>query len=151
MPQSLTKVYVHIVFSTKNRFPFLADKDVRNEMHNYLGGTCNKLDCSVLKVGGVADHVHIFCLLSKNISLAKLLGELKRESSKWVKTKGQNLRKFAWQNGYGAFSVSPSHIDAVRDYVVRQEEHHRRKTFQDEFRTFLKKYNVEYDERYVWD
>ncbi len=151
MPQSLAKVLVHIIFSTKNRNPFLTDRDIRGEMHAYLGGTCNNLDCPVLIVGGVADHVHILCSLTRNLSLAKVVGEVKRESSKWIKTKGRILTKFAWQSGYGAFSVSQSQVERVRQYIAGQEQHHRKKTFQDEYRAFLKSYGVDYDERYVWD
>ena len=151
MPQSLAKVLMHIVFSTKSRYPFFVDKNLREEMHAYLGGTCNNLDCPVLTVGGVADHVHILCALSRNLSIAKLVGEIKRGSSKWVKTNGRILTKFAWQNGYGAFSVSQSDVERARKYIATQEEHHRKKTFQDEYRAFLKEYEVEYDERYVWD
>ena len=113
MPQSLAKVLVHMVFSTKHRHPFLADKDIRNEMHAYLGGTCNELECPVLTVGGVADHVHILCVLSRNVSIAELVGDVKRGSSKWIKAKGRMLTKFAWQNGYGVFSVGQSEVDRV--------------------------------------
>jgi putative transposase len=151
MPQSLAKVLVHPVFSTKNRYPFLADKEIRDEVHAYLGGTCNELDCPVLKVGGVADHVHILCAPSRSISIAKLVGEVKRASSKWMKTKGKMLTKFAWQNGYGAFSVGQAEFERVRAYIAGQEEHHKKKIFQDEYRAFLKEYDIEYDERYVWD
>jgi len=151
MPQSLAKVLVHIVFSTKNRSPFLSDKNVREEMHTYLGGTCNNLDCPVLTVGGVADHVHILCALSRNLPIAKVVGDMKRGSSKWIKTKGRMLTKFAWQNGYGVFSVGQSEVERVRQYIVGQEDHHRKKTFQDEYRSFLKEYGVNYDERYIWD
>lgn len=151
MPQSLAKVLVHIVFSTKHRYPFLADRNIRNEMHAYLGGTCKQLDCPVLIVGGVADHIHILCSLSRNYSIAKVIGEIKRGSSKWIKTKAAALGKFSWQNGYGAFSVSQSQVDSVRKYIATQEEHHKKRTFQDEYRDFLKKYEIEYDERYVWD
>lgn len=151
MSQSLAKVLVHIVFSTKNRYPFLANEGVRKEMHAYLGGTCNNLSCPVLTVGGFVEHVHVLCSLSRNVSLAKLVGELKRGSSKWVKTKGGMLEKFAWQNGYGVFSVSQSDVERVRAYITAQEEHHRRKTFQEEFRAFLQDYEIEFDEQYVWD
>jgi putative transposase len=151
MPQSLAKVLVHIVFSTKQRYPFLADKRIRDEMHAYLGGTCNELGCPVLTVGGFADHVHILCVLSRNVSMAEFVGDMKRGSSKWIKTKGKLLTKFAWQNGYGAFSVGQSEVDRVKEYIARQEEHHRKKTFQDEYRWFLKECEVDYDERYVWD
>ena len=151
MPQSLAKVVVHIVFSTKNRYPFLADKNIRSEMHAYLGGTCNELECPVLTVGGVADHVHILCALSRKLSIAKVIGDIKRGSSKWIKTKGRMRTKFAWQNGYGIFSVGQSELERVRQYILSQEDHHRKKTFQDEYRSFLKEYGVTYDESYVWD
>ena len=151
MPQSLAKVLVHIIFSTKNRYPFLVDRSIRREMHAYLGGTCKNLDCPVLIVGGVADHVYILCALTRTLSLAKVIGEMKRESSKWIKTKGGMLTKFAWQSGYGAFSVSQSQVDRVRRYIAEQENRHRKKAFQDEFRAFLKSYEIDYDERYVWD
>jgi REP element-mobilizing transposase RayT len=151
MPQSLANVLIHVVFSTKNRYPFLVDKNLREEMHAYLGGTCNNLDCRVLTVGGVADHVHILCALSRNLSIAKVVGEIKRGSSKWIKIKGSMLTKFAWQSGYGAFSVSQSDAEGVRRYISTQEEHHRTRTFQDEYRAFLKEYEIQYDERYVWD
>jgi putative transposase len=151
MPQSLAKVLVHLVFSTKSRHPFLSDKGIRNQMHAYLGGTCNQLECPVLTVGGVADHVHILCLFSRNMSIAELVGEIKRGSSKWIKMKGKMLTKFAWQNGYGVFSVGQSEVDRVKQYIAGQEEHHRVKTFQDEYRSMLREYEVEYDEQYVWD
>ena len=151
MPQSLAKTYVHVIFSTKNRFPFLSSPDLRKEMHAYLGGTLNELDCPVLTVGGPADHVHILCVLSKNTAIADVVGKVKRSSSKWVKTKGVSLRKFAWQNGYGVFSVSQSQVEWVRNYIQKQEDHHRKRSFQDEFREFLKSYQVDFDERYVWD
>ena len=151
MPQSLVQVYIHIVFSTKHRTPFLKEKDFRDRTHRYLAGICNNLKCPALKVGGVEDHVHILCRFGKNIEIADFLRDLKRDSSKWVKAEGPQLTEFYWQNGYGAFSISPSHVDALIDYIVRQEEHHRQETFQDEFRRLCKKYGVEIDERYVWD
>ena len=151
MSQSLSKIYVHIVFSTKNRFPFLSTPELRKEMHAYLGGTLNELDSHALIVGGPADHIHILCVLSKNIAISEVIGKVKRSSSKWVKTKGASLRKFAWQSGYGVFSVSQSHVERVRNYIQQQEDHHRNKSFQDEFREFLESYQVDFDERYVWD
>ncbi len=129
----------------------LIDKDIRKEMHAYLGGTCNNLDCRVLTVGGVADHVHILCNLSRRLSIADVVGETKRESSKWVKTKGKMLTKFGWQNGYAAFSVGQSEVEQIRSYIARQEDHHEKRTFADEYRAFLREYEVEYDERFVWD
>src|SRR6185369_11061894 len=151
MPQSLAQIWVHIVFSTKDRAPFLQDAVLREELHKLLGGTCNERDCSVLRVGGVADHVHILCRLGRTATAADLVKELKRESSQWIKTKDPRLAEFYWQNGYGAFSVSPSHVELVREYIANQEDHHRTVTFQDEFRRLLKKYGLEWDEGYVWD
>jgi putative transposase len=151
MPQSHAQVYLHIVFSTKNRTPFLTDPAVREEVHKYLGGTCNNLDCPVLRVGGVADHVHILCRLGRTISIAQLVKELKRESSQWVKEKFPALADFYWQAGYGAFSVSESNVDVVREYVANQERHHVTMSFQEEFRWLLKKHGLTWDERYVWD
>ena len=151
MPQSLAQIYLHIVFSTKDRRPFLSEASIREEMHAYLGGICNNVGCSVLRIGGVADHVHILCRFCRTLTVADLVQELKRESSKWVKTKTPLLEEFHWQNGYGAFSLSPAHVEPARSYISTQEEHHRKTSFQDEFRRLLKKYGLEWDERYVWD
>lgn len=150
MSQSLVKNYLHITFSTKYREPLIY-APVEAELHAYLGGICKKLECHPIKIGGYVDHIHILCMLSKKIALMKLVEEVKSHSSKWIKTKGENYTSFYWQDGYGAFSVNPSEVDAVISYIANQHEHHRRKTFQDEYRLFLKKYKVEYDERYVWD
>ncbi|GHT17636.1 hypothetical protein FACS189429_2150 [Bacteroidia bacterium] len=149
MAQSLSKVYVHITFSTKNRYPFI-DNQIKEELWTYLGGVCKALECNPICVGGHRDHVHICCLLSKKITQIKLLEEVKKESSKWIKTKGKQYEKFYWQDGYGIFSVNPSEIETVVEYIENQEEHHRKRTFQEELLAFLKKYNVEYDERYLW-
>ncbi len=152
MAQSLAKVYLHIVFSTKNRIGFLQDKNLQKEIHAYLAGICKNLDSPSHLIGGTTDHIHILCLLSRKYTISDLLRELKRESSKWIKTKNiLSLNDFHWQNGYGAFSVAPSHVDPLKKYIANQEEHHRKETFQDEFRRLLQKYNVEYDERYIWD
>jgi putative transposase len=150
MGQSLVKNYLHLVFSTKHRQPLIYPP-VEEELHRYLGGICNQLECQVIQVGGYTDHIHILCMLSKKIALVKLMEELKSHSSKWIKTKGEQYENFYWQDGYGAFSVNPSEVDTVIDYIVNQHNHHKQKTFQDEYRAFLKKYQVEYDERYVWD
>lgn len=138
------------MFSTKNRQP-LIHQPVEGELHSYLGGICNRLDCQSIRVGGYTDHIHILSLLSKKIALMKLVEEVKSHSSKWMKTKGDEYRHFYWQDGYGAFSVNPSQVDTVIAYIANQHEHHSKKTFQEEYRLFLKKYNVEYDERYVWN
>ena len=150
MGQSLVKNYIHIVFSTKNQEP-LIQPTVETELYNYLGGICQNLDCSPIIVGGYTDHIHILCLLSKKIALVKLMEELKSHSSKWIKTKDIEYANFYWQDGYGAFSINPSEVDTVVNYIAKQKEHHRHKTFQEEYRAFLKKYQVSFDERYVWD
>ena len=151
MPQSLAQIYLHIVFSTNDRRPLLADQSIRDEMYHYLGGICNNVGCPILRVGGVADHVHLLCRFGRTITIADLMQELKRESSKWVKTKSPSLAEFHWQNGHGAFSISPGHVEPLRTYIATQEEHHRTENFQDELRRLLKKYGLECDERYVWD
>ena len=150
MGQSLVKNYIHIVFSTKYREP-LIHEEIEYELHKYLGGICNSLNCSVLIVGGYTDHIHILCMLSKNISLVELVKKIKSHSSKWIKTRSKNYSNFYWQDGYGAFSVNPSQIEVVKNYIANQKEHHDKKSFKNEFRLFLKKYEVEYDEKYVWD
>ncbi|MDO5665201.1 MAG: IS200/IS605 family transposase [Bacteroidia bacterium] len=150
MSQSLSQVYVHITFSTKNRAPFI-DDEIKPRLFEYLGGICNNLECQVLQVGGHDDHIHILCLLSKKITQIKLLEEIKKSSSKWIKTIDEKYQNFYWQNGYGIFSVNPSETNIVINYIRNQKEHHQKSSFQDEFRAFLKKYSVEYDERYVWD
>lgn len=150
MGQSLVKNYVHIVFSTKYRKPLIRP-EIEDELYSYLGGICNKLECHVIKVGGYTDHIHILCMLSKKITLMKLMEELKAHSSKWIKTKGEQYSNFYWQNGYGAFSVKPSDVEIVKNYIANQKEHHGKKTFQNEYRAFLNTFEVEYDERYVWD
>jgi len=150
MPQSLVRNYLHIVFSTKYRQPFIKNS-IKDELFTYLGGMCKKFECNPIIVGGYSDHVHILCTLSQKIALMKLIEEVKTHSSKWVKTKGADLSNFYWQNGYGAFSVNPNEFEVVKNYILNQEAHHSKKTFQDEYLAFLKKYEVEYDERYVWD
>ena len=152
MTQSLAQVYLHIVFSTKNRRAFLQDKELCERTHAYLVGACRNLDSPSIITGGISDHVHILCSLSRKLTIAALIAELKRESSIWIKTQGSDLARFHWQEGYGAFSVSPSHIADLQHYIRNQERHHRhRETFQDEFRRLLAKYEIAYDERYVWD
>ena len=150
MPQSLTKLYAHLIFSTKNRRPFL-DDEIRPRLHAYLATAVRDLDAPYVVVGGVADHVHILFDMGKMHAPVKIVEQIKRESSKFVKTLGQKYKEFYWQRGYGLFSVSPNHRADVEAYVRNQEQHHRKKTFQEEFRTFLARYNIEYDERYVWD
>jgi REP element-mobilizing transposase RayT len=151
MPQSLAKIYLHLVFPTKDRRPFLQDRELRERVHAYLAGICRNQDSPSLRVGGVEDHVHILCYLGRTVAIADLVRELKRDSSKWIKQQSPQLAAFHWQDGYGAFSVSPSHVEPLERYIQDQEGHHRQESFQDELRRLLKKYSVEYDERYVWD
>ena len=150
MAQSLAKIVIHIVFSTKHRQPIIPS-DIRQELEAYLAGTLQQIDSPPIQVTCVADHAHILCCLSRTLTLAKLVEDVKKSASKWIKTKSSALQQFHWQNGYGAFSVSQSNVPAVRQYIVSQEEHHRKVTFQEEFRAFLKRHGVSYDERYVWD
>ena len=150
MSQSLTQIYTHLVFSTKYRQP-LIDEQIEPDLHAYLAAVCKELDCLPFKVGGFTDHVHIACLLSKKIALMDLMEEVKKRSSKWIKTQGAGYSNFYWQGGYGAFSVNPSQIAIVIKYISNQHEHHKKISFQYEYRAFLKKYNVDFDERYVWD
>jgi putative transposase len=151
MPQSLAKILVHSVFSTKERRPFLRDKAIREELHRYLGGILGNLDCQPIIIGGVEDHVHVLCALSRTSHASEVIKETKRGSSLWIKTRNPDLRDFAWQNGYGVFSIGFSQIEPVRNYIARQEQHHRKMSFQDEFRQLLKRYKIDFDERYVWD
>jgi len=150
MPQSLVKNFIHLVFSTKHRQPFI-DKTIQPELYAYIGGICKNHECYPYSIGGIEDHIHILCLLSKKIPLYKLPEVVKSNSSRWIKTKGQAYQNFYWQSGYGAFSVNPSEVSVVKNYIANQEEHHKSRDFQDEYRAILKKYEVEYDERYVWD
>jgi len=151
MPQSLSNLLVHAVFSTLDRRPFLKDHALRTELHSYLGGIVTNLSCSPLIVGGTEDHVHILFRLSRTSSPAAVVKELKRGSSIWLKTKSPGLKDFAWQSGYGIFSIGISEVDAVKRYIANQEEHHRAISFQDELRDLLKRHSLEFDERYLWD
>lgn len=150
MGQSLVKNYLHIIFSTKYREPLINDS-VEKELYSYIGGICKKLECHPIKIGGYTDHIHILCMLSQKIAFMKLLEESKSHSSKWIKSKGEEFNNFYWQNGYGAFSVNPSEVNTVIKYIENQKHHHSKSNFKDEYRLFLKKYNVDYDERYIWD
>jgi putative transposase len=150
MGQSLVKNYMHIVFSTKYRQNLILPP-VEAELYSYLGGTCNELNCQTITVGGYTDHVHILCMLSKKIALMTLVEKIKSHSSKWIKTKGPGYQNFFWQDGYGAFSVDSRGVDHVSRYIAGQHEHHRKRTFQEEYLDFLKEYGMEYDERYLWE
>ncbi|HMG14208.1 MAG TPA: IS200/IS605 family transposase [Saprospiraceae bacterium] len=149
MSQSHVLNYMHITFSTKNR-EHLIQVSHENDLHAYLGGVCNKLECLPIKIGGYTDHIHILCLLSKKIALMKFIEQLKSHSSKWMKLRDKSLKNFYWQDGYGAFSINPTEVDTVMKYISNQHEHHKNISFQDEFRAFLKKYKVEFNEKYIW-
>jgi REP element-mobilizing transposase RayT len=148
MPQSLANILIHVIWSTKERRPLVTEA-VRPGLHGYLAGILKNLESPALIINSVADHVHVLCQLSKNLAACKLVEEAKKSSSKWMKEQG--VWDFAWQNGYGLFSVSQSNADAVRKYIEGQPEHHRKCDFKDEFRAFCKRYHVSLDERYVWE
>jgi len=150
MPQSLHILSAHIIFSTKQRKPWLA-RDIRPRVWAYQSQILQTLECNSITVGGVEDHVHILCNLSKKHAPMKVLELLKKDSSKFVKTLSPDLSDFHWQDGYGLFAVSPPHCPAVREYILDQEKHHKKQTFQEELLGILKKYGAEYDERYLWD
>ena len=150
MPQSLSLVLIHLVFSTKDRAPLL-DKDITTELYPYLATVVRNADCECYRVGGISDHIHFAIRLSRTIAIAKLVEELKTSSSKWLKSKSPKFAAFAWQRGYGIFSVGPSDLESLLSYIDTQEKHHKKYDFKDELRALLKKYGIEHDERYVWD
>jgi putative transposase len=151
MPQSLSAVYIHLVFSTKERRPFLRDHAIRTSLHAYLGAASKQLECPPLQVGGVEDHVHLLCRFGRTITQAEWVKELKRVSNLWLKDQGSDYFDFQWQGGYADFSISQSKGADVIEYIASQERHHATMTFQDELRALLRKHNLEWDERYVWD
>ncbi|HEY3026912.1 MAG TPA: IS200/IS605 family transposase [Pyrinomonadaceae bacterium] len=149
MPQSLSSILIHLIFSTKHREPFIAPT-IETELHPSMAKIFRELKSPSLTIGGAKDHVHILFSLGRVIAVADLVEEVKTESSKWIRTKGPEFRNFYWQNGYGAFSIGQSQVPAMKRYIARQREHHRRVTFQEEYRKFLKAYGIDYDERYIW-
>ena len=150
MSQSLAKNLIHLIYSTKKRVPCLGP-EIRIPLFAYQAGILNQWDSPALVIGGVADHVHALFCLSKIHALAKVIEEVKKGSSKWLKAQGNEFHDFYWQAGYGAFSVSQSNVEEVRRYIEQQEEHHRVRSFQEEFVAFLKRHGMEYDETYLWD
>ncbi len=150
MAQSLSKVPVHIVFSTKNREAVLDDA-IQPEIHSVLGAICNDFECTPISVGGVEDHVHILCILSKKIAIMKLVEQLKVRTSIWIKHKHQQYRHFHWQAGYAVFAVDCNHTTEIAEYIARQKEHHAQKSFEDEQRELMLSANMQWDERYIWD
>jgi len=151
MPQSLAQVYLHTIFSTKDRFGFLEDPQIRVDTHSYLAGCAKALGCLPVRIGGVADHVHLLTSLSRTISIADFVKENETRVDELAARTWRGLEKFHWQAGYGVFSVSQSNVEAVANYIDRQDEHHRKESFQDEFRRFLEKHGLSGDERYLWD
>ena len=150
MPQSLSAVYVHLVFSTKERRPFLRDENMREATHRYLGGISKQLECAPIIVGGVEDDVHLLARFGRTITQAEWVKELKRVSNLWLKEQ-YGISDFEWQGGYAVFSVSPSNLEHVKNYIANQQEHHRKMDFQDELRKLLTRHQVEWDELYLWD
>jgi putative transposase len=150
MPQSLSAVYIHLIFSTKERRPFLLDETVRGLLHSYLGGISKQLECAPIITGGMEDHVHLLARFGRTITQAEWVKELKRVSNLWLKEQ-HSIRDFEWQSGYADFSVSASNLEQVKRYIANQEQHHRKMNFQDELRTLLRRYHVEWDEGYIWD
>lgn len=150
MPQSLASVLIHLVFSTKHRQRFITPQ-IEVELYSYLATVFRACDSPALKIGGDCDHIHVLFALSRNKKIAEVVEEIKKRSSRWIKTKGEEFSLFQWQSGYGAFSVSESNAETVKNYVSNQKEHHRKYNFQTEYRGLLQKHKVEYDEIYVWD
>lgn len=150
MPQSLAKNLIHLIYSTTDRRPVLDDA-IREELHKYTCGILQDQECAAVEIGSVPDHLHLLFVLSKNKALADVVREVKRGTSRWLKSKGPQFAAFEWQAGYGAFSVSQSAVEKVRRYIRDQAEHHRKVSFQDELRAFLRRHGIEFDERYVWD
>jgi len=150
MPQSLSTVLVHLVFSTKNRESFITPT-VEAELHRYMATVFRDNNSPSLAINGTVDHIHGLFILSRTITIADIVEQVKTGSSRWLKTKGPEFRDFHWQRGYGAFSIGQSTVDEVKRYIRNQKQHHRKVSFQDEYRKFLHRYEIDFDERYVWD
>ena len=151
MPKSLSAVYIHLVFSIKDRRPLLRDQATREALHAYLGGISKQLDCAPIQIGGVEDHVHLLARFGRTIAQAEWVKELKRVSNLWLKERGNEFADFEWQGGYADFSVSQSNLEQVKQYIANQEEHHRKMNYQEELRALLRRHEMEWDEKYVWD
>lgn len=148
MSQSLCKIYLHIIFHVKTSSPII-DYEHLERLHSYIGGLVNTTGCQVLCVGGTENHVHALIMFSKTETVAHVVEEMKRNSSRWIKTVSPKYEEFAWQGGYAAFSVSQSQVETVMAYIRNQVEHHKKHSFKDEYLSFLRLYKIEYDERYV--
>ena len=150
MAQSLSNILIHIIFSTKKRLPYIKS-EIEKELHSYIVGIAKEHGSHVYEIGGVEDHIHILASLSRTMTASKLIEELKKGSSKWIKTKNAQYFDFSWQNGYAALSIGYSNVKALRGYIQNQKEHHKKTSFQDEMRLFLNKYNITFDEKYIWE
>lgn len=150
MPQSLSNILIHLVFSTKDRQPWIVD-DWRDELHGYIGGIIRRHGSDLIAAGSVEDHIHLLFPLPRTVAVSELVKEIKSGSTRWIHASSVRPAGFYWQAGYGVFSISPSHKEAVLHYIATQREHHIITTFQDEYRKLLNKYGIDYDERYVWD
>jgi putative transposase len=150
MSQSLSRILVHIIFSTKNRVPFLIDSELLKGTHAYIARVFYEHESPAIEVGGTEDHIHILCLLSRHYSVSEIVKKAKANSSSWLKSREGRCQKFTWQSGYGAFSIDQSQMDLMQHYIRHQAEHHRRRTFQEEYLEILRRYQVSYDERYLW-
>lgn len=150
MAQSLANILIHIIFSTKKRQPLILP-EISEELYSYMVGIAHAHESRVHEIGGIEDHVHLLVSLPRTLPLCRLIEDIKKGSSKWIKTKGNFYVDFAWQNGYGAFSIGQSAYELLRKYIQTQKEHHKKISFQDEYRAFLKKYHMAYDEKYMWD
>ncbi len=148
MSQSFVQFYTHFVFHTKNNRELISE-DIEDELHSYLGGILKNLKSLPIKIGGTSDHIHILCTLPKTMTPADLVEELKKSSSKWIKTKGKKYENFYWQEGYGGFSISNFHIEVIMNYISKQKEHHKKISFLEEYKKLLDEYGVDYDERYL--
>jgi REP element-mobilizing transposase RayT len=150
MPQSLACLHIHLVFSTRHREPLITDT-VRDPLHRYMASVLQNLGCTPVLINSVEDHAHLLFDLARTVAISQAVEDVKKSSSKWIKTQGPEFSGFAWQAGYGAFAVSKSKVETVRAYISNQREHHRTKSFQEEYRGFLVRHNVAFDERYMWD
>ena len=150
MPQSLFKFLAHIVFSTKNRVDLIAP-DIENDLFSYMHGIVENNNAKLIIANGTANHVHLLVSMPRKFDVSELIGDIKRDSSVWIKKQHARFSQFYWQKGYGAFSIGQSQVETVVNYIKNQKEHHKKQDFKDEYRTLLEKYEIEYDERYIWD
>jgi putative transposase len=150
MPQSYASLYYHLIFSTRNRLPLLSE-DIAQRMYDYIGGIIKQHDGVLIAAGGIEDHIHLLATISRQQAISDVLRIIKASSSTWIHDTFPSMKNFAWQNGYGVFTVSASNVERVTQYIAKQKEHHQRLSFQEEFVRFLKKHQVAYDERFIWD